>query len=387
VFLVGIVGVPWQDIATEETLDDPTALEYLSADEISWQGLWDVILGEPDASPPVLPSDPFMRAQIEPRETGAANPRVPSIAIEAPRDGAGGNPINGHEYNININDYLQYACIFPLSEPRSCLDVPPGVGCDCKETQVIGQRPLCDGTTQLYAKAYPGMRFLQLLRDYGTNSIVASICPKNAVGSSTDPSYGYNPAMAALIDRIQPSRGSGSCLPSDVPIDDEGRLLCRLVEVRRPPRPTACVGSPGRADPAPELADSVLRHMRDLDLCGSDGSLCDTLSLCEILPAQGEALANCLNASDADLGNVPGADPTSFGYCYIDTMTDTDGDGVVECEAGGPLDDCIGNPEVVADCPATQRRLVRLVGPPDPTSPLPWPGSTVFIACWGPASW
>ena len=36
-----------------------------------------------------------------------------------------------------------------------------------------------DGGTEVYAKAYPGTRFMHLLRDYGANSIVASICPKN----------------------------------------------------------------------------------------------------------------------------------------------------------------------------------------------------------------
>src|SRR5690606_13665243 len=31
VFLAGIVGVPWQDIATEASLDDPERLEYMTA--------------------------------------------------------------------------------------------------------------------------------------------------------------------------------------------------------------------------------------------------------------------------------------------------------------------------------------------------------------------
>ncbi|HET9930116.1 MAG TPA: hypothetical protein VFQ35_05505, partial [Polyangiaceae bacterium] len=35
VFLAGIVGVPWQDLATPETLNDPARLEYLTAGELA----------------------------------------------------------------------------------------------------------------------------------------------------------------------------------------------------------------------------------------------------------------------------------------------------------------------------------------------------------------
>ena len=35
VFLAGILGVPWQDIATPATLKDPARLEYLTAADLS----------------------------------------------------------------------------------------------------------------------------------------------------------------------------------------------------------------------------------------------------------------------------------------------------------------------------------------------------------------
>jgi hypothetical protein len=365
------VGVPWQDIATEETLNDRVSLEYLSAEEISQRGLWDVILGEPEQSPPVPPSDPFMLEQIQPRPEGAANPRVPSIAIEAPRDGSGGNAINGHEYNILNNGDLQYACIFPLSQPKECMNVPAGVGCDCKQTIDIGQRPLCDGTTQTYAKAYPGNRFLRVLRDYGANSIVASICPKNTTGSATDPAYGYNPAMSAIVDRLKEAL-QGSCLRRQLATDDQGQILCQVIEVTRPSDVAPCSGNLGRAEPQPEVASAVLQRMRSLDMCGAAANPCEGFSLCRLLPVADENLDNCQNADDASL--------VGAGYCYIDAMTDTNDDGVVQCQVAGDPD-CIGNPAVVANCPVSERRLLRFSNPPGAPVPLPFPNSTLFVAC------
>jgi hypothetical protein len=71
-------------------------------------------------------------------------------------------------------------------------------------------KPLCNppgggpaGTVQYFAKAHPGLRHLAVLRGYGKNAIVASICPKNATGTLADPAFGYNPAMNVLIERFR----------------------------------------------------------------------------------------------------------------------------------------------------------------------------------------
>ena len=374
VFLAGIIGVPWQDIATDDTLNDPTRLKYLTATEISNLGYWNDILGMPDGSPPVPAADPFMIESIEPRS--GTNPRT-GISIDPPSPGAGGNPINGHEYTILNNGDLQYACIFPLQQSKVCENVPPGVGCDCKATPEVVDRPLCDDLTQRYAKAYPGTRFLQVLHDYGANSIVASVCPKNAGGgniATTDPSFGYNPAVAAIIDRLKEAL-QGACLPRELATDDEGQVLCQVIEVTRLPNPSQCLGAPGRGEVEPDVAQAILVRMRDLGLCGSDAAAdCDQFSLCKLLPADDDE--NCLNAPDAEV--------TSYGYCYIDAMTDRNDDGQIQCQ--NPNDpDCLGNPDLVADCPAPQRRLLRLVSPSDADVPLPADNSTVFIACQGEA--
>jgi hypothetical protein len=63
-------------------------------------------------------------------------------------------------------------------------------------------RPLCQppasgaaATTQYYGKAYPGTRILQVLRDFGDNSVVSSICPKG--------DHGYVPAVEVIIDTLK----------------------------------------------------------------------------------------------------------------------------------------------------------------------------------------
>src|SRR5690606_16408291 len=83
IFFAGIIGVPWQDIATDESRDDPTTLKYLSAEELAQYdesidgNRWDLILGKPGLSndepacwsaeppetcglKPVPPKDPMM---------------------------------------------------------------------------------------------------------------------------------------------------------------------------------------------------------------------------------------------------------------------------------------------------------------------------------------
>jgi hypothetical protein len=103
------------------------------------------------------------------------------------------------------NNELQYACIFPLPAPRNCED-PLQPSCDC--TDPANDNPLCADnpmgvgkTLQVNAKAYPGLRHLQLLRSLGGRGVVGSVCPPqlsdpNALG------FGYRAAFAAVGDGI-----------------------------------------------------------------------------------------------------------------------------------------------------------------------------------------
>jgi hypothetical protein len=250
----------------------------------------------------------------------------------------------------------------------------------------VFDRPLCNDTTQEYAKAYPGTRFLQVLRDYGANSIIASICPKNPTcANPAGINCGYNPAVAAIIDRLKDAL-HGACLPRQLPSDSDGSVVCRVVEVSRQPSPAPCsAGLPGRTRVDDAVRDEILDKLRDLAMCGGRGVPCSDYSLCQLTPAArsvGErAYQECLNAPEADI-------QTATGYCYIDAMTDRNGDGVVNCtsecyQTGAGDCDCVGNPDIVSGCDAFQRRLLRFVRPPNTEPPLPWPNSTLFVACGG----
>jgi len=382
VFLAGIVGVPWQDIATDASLEDPDVLEFL---QITYDpnnpgatlaDRWDAILGEPDIYMP--PLDPFMIESVDPRDgLGLSNPIV-GLAPQPTTAAVDVTNINGHEYTIAERDDLQYACIFELDTPRDCASATGG--CDCKTVDASNptDKPLCQepgtndsSSTQHYAKAYPGIRFLEVLKEYGMNSIVASVCPKITDSArSQEPAYGYSPAMKAIVDRLKEKLHS-ACLPRSLPVRDDGTLACQIVEATNPSFDVNC-GGPGRGEVDPALDDVVRRKLEESARCGDgEGQIpCGDMTLCRVKPAKDRGA--CLN--DVDLGAGPLA-----GYCYIDAMQDRDDDGQVDCEYQGDPD-CIGNPDLVAACEASQRRILRIVSVGvDPQ--VPYPTSVLFVAC------
>ncbi len=239
VYFTGIVGVPWQDVATPESLDDPATFEYLTAEEIAAETVevdgemvsrWEVMLGSPGLAAstrrcqedpstpgcgeaPTPPLDPFMISSVAPREFGAKNPISGDAIVDFNSQDPRANHINGHEANHQVsdplrypdggpaNDDLQYACTFELETPKADCSADD-LSCDCG-AEPLRNRSLCQppeggpaGTTQYYAKAYPGTRILEVLRDYGRNSVVNSICPKA-------PAEGYTPALTATVARMK----------------------------------------------------------------------------------------------------------------------------------------------------------------------------------------
>jgi hypothetical protein len=226
VFLAGIIGVPWQAISTDKDpsgrlIGSPDILRLKTYAELTQTGVWEQILGKPGLA---------WRAETDfvPEIPGSPGvpPALPQMveSTDFPRPGVDvGNPINGRDFDTmqgtatqtgappTAND-LQYACTFPLPAPRDCAALDPKTdNCDCYSG--VLDRPLCEqtpgvtpaGTTQYWAKAYPGLRQLQVLRELGiqtTNSIVASICARNTTDPNK-PDFGYRPAMAAIIERLQ----------------------------------------------------------------------------------------------------------------------------------------------------------------------------------------
>jgi hypothetical protein len=197
VYFAAIVGVPWQDLAVDST--DLTK-GYLTAKQITDGHVWDKILGDP-ANPagPVAPSDPHMIESIAPRNGLAGTNGAPRA-----------DAIHGHEWDpsqdMPANADLQYACVFDLSAPKTCTSA---ADCDCA-SPAMSKNPVCQdlatgaySTKQTRAKAYPGIRELQVMKGLGDQAIVASICPAN----TTDPmraDFGYRPVIAAIVNRLRP---------------------------------------------------------------------------------------------------------------------------------------------------------------------------------------
>jgi hypothetical protein len=135
-------------------------------------------------------------------------PITPSNSTD-PRE----NPINGHEQNVPDLDDLQYSCTFQLPEPRVCANGENGCNCSADmagdfETVKAANSSICQppsggpaGTTQYYAKAYPGARELRLVQLLGARAVPASICPLT-LADATSPDYAYEPAFNALAARL-----------------------------------------------------------------------------------------------------------------------------------------------------------------------------------------
>jgi hypothetical protein len=352
VFLIGIVGVPWQDIATRESLNDPTRLDYQRADHIPW----DWIVG--DVNQRVLPVDPLMIEQPEPRS--GINPALQAPLAPATSLNPEENPINGHEYvalsrsaipgQVEPPD-LQYACIFDLEPDRDCS--ADNSDCDCRPSELSANKPLCQppgggpaGTIQYWGKAYPSLRQLQVLKDVGENGVVVSICPK--IIDATHDDYLFSPAFEPIIVRTKPV-GHAVCLPGPLPTDtsapDFGAVTCDLVEVEVAPACDGCDASRGRSDLAPTdpLVTAARAKLAELGRCRAP---CADACVCRIEQLTGEALRSC----QAGTGTAPG-------FCYVDPALG------------------IGSPAATVGCPDEPRALLVFGARP--------PSAVTMLSCTG----
>ena len=365
VFLAGIVGMPWQDIATDDSLTSPTTLNYLTAAELTSKGRWAQLLGDPSASPPVPPSDPFMIETTDPRQ--GMNPNVPFSIQPASSTNPTANPINGHEHNVPNLDDLQYACTFKLGTPKVC--AAGDLACDCSPAGSSGDTseitaensPLCQppgggapGTTQYYAKAYPGSRELSVLKGFGGNAILASICPKvtTSANPSSDPNYGYNPAVTAIVGRVKQALRP-KCLPRslDTSGSPTGQIACQIVEAQKAGK--CDCGQPGRSPADPGVVPAVFKQLQASGACGtaSGQTPCDATGfcMCQINQEAGADLAAC-QANQA---------PSVPGFCYINDP----------------------NSPALANCASNQKQLLRFVG--DGSTLTPARGASTFLTCSG----
>ncbi|MFO0757558.1 MAG: hypothetical protein U0359_13765 [Byssovorax sp.] len=366
VFLAGIVGVPWQDVARRNKDGDPDLLHGLDKDGNEVGGFqtvselmlknprgrsgWDEILGDPAHG--IEPVDPFMRESRDPRK--GQNPATGDPIIDPSAPLSEVNGVNGREYDTskNSNGDLQYACRFKLPEPRNCADG----ACDC---DAEAKNPLCLddqgnlGETQRYAKAYPGLRELGVLKGAGDQGIVASVC----AAQMDDPgkaNYGYHPAIQAIVERLK-SRLNGPCLPRQLHPDGQGQVSCLLIEARKTaPGECSCDAPAVKARHDPLLPD----HQPAVDQAKNDPAAAGAgwNCFCEIEPVAGDALLAC--QTDASRNPTTADGKPVDGWCYVDATT--------------------GNPDLIESCSATEPQKLRFVGEGEPLD-----NSTVFITCSG----
>jgi hypothetical protein len=362
IFLVGVVGVPWQDIARDPTdlaKGFKDAYELLNKDE-NGMNAWDLILGEPSQYVP--PKDPHMIESIEPRS--GSNPVT--------GDGIGpvGSPtpssINGGEWTIKDRDDLQYACAFLLDAPRDCSD-PANVACDCKDP--ANDNPLCaedpskpgSRTLQVKAKAYPSVRELEVLRGMGAQAITASVCPAN-VTSPGQPEFAYRPVVSAILERLQDFVGHSSCIQQALPIEESGRLACRLIEARAVPD-DSCSCDASRARSAIPAGDSSLVTGIKADPGAEPLGLNCFCELEQVAntDAQGGS-TGALNACQQQIADFPvdASGEIVNGWCYVDATTTPS----------------TGNPELVKACPDTAKRTLRFLGKGAPED-----GARLYLTC------
>jgi hypothetical protein len=272
---------------------------------------------------------------------------------------------------------LQYACTFPLAPTRDCASTTGDCACS-GDAGASPDSPLCQnpdtgtyGTTQFADGAFPGLRYLEVLREYGTNSLLASACPK--ITDPTLPGHGYAPAFDALVDQMAWHFIDSGCLSRRLQTGKHGFVGCRFVEATRPELDVHC-DTLGRSPVAAEIIHVARKQLQQLGRCSSgDGPAnCSQMRLCMLEPADDQEL--CRNAADDELGDAP-----LGGYCYIDATQDLDGDGAVNCTALGDPD-CLGNPELVSECTPTRRRRLRFVSQ-GIEPPVPHPQADVFVAC------
>ncbi|MEO7035711.1 MAG: hypothetical protein ABI548_17395, partial [Polyangiaceae bacterium] len=222
-------------------------------------------------------------------------------------------------------------------------------------------------TTQVSAKAYPGSRELQVLKDLGPNAIVASICPK--VSDQTNPDYGYNPAVGAIIERLKVAL-QGKCLPRPLQTDTVptsptyGQVLCKVIEAQK----SGCdckVG--GRAVADASILPAMQAQLEKAGDCTRDGKdrrpACSTWCGCEITQLTGDDRAAC----QADRGQKPG-------YCYVDPSAESTASAADKPAVAALLN----------KCPTTEQQLLKFVNA-SATVKTPAQDAVAIIACLGAA--
>jgi hypothetical protein len=157
-------------------------------------------------------------------------------------------------------DY-EYACTFDLPQPKDCTAAANAKACDCAGAS--DGPPLCatpTSTTQVKGKAYPTIRELRVAKGLGNQAVVASLCAKVVTGSVSDPAFGYNPAMQAIVNRLKAALAQ-QCLPEKLTPSAGGGVPCLVLAVY-----------PSQTDQAAGCHDPGMCNPADPTTCGCAAS-------------------------------------------------------------------------------------------------------------------
>jgi hypothetical protein len=222
----------------------------------------------------------------------------------ATRGDVGTDPVHGREWDTAGND-LQYACTFELPTARTC--TAQDTSCDCA---AMGTNPpLCGATLgqQVRAKAYPTVREFMAVRALGDQGVIASLCPISLKVDKQDPTYGYNPAVKAIVDRLKNALTT-QCLPQKLTRDTTTNEVPCLVLAQLGQESDSCAKA-GLPEPDPAIKSKFIESQKAASGDPKDGGVdLSKLPVCQLPQLTVAAGATC--ASDS-----------KEGWCYVENSS------------------------------------------------------------------
>ena len=297
VFFAAIAGVPHQLLHF-----DPASPKNSRLTEADWTKM----LGADPARHDLSGIDPHMRESADPR---------PGLAAPGAADNA--DPVHGREWTSGGKS-LQYACTFdlPLAMQKDCQTSPET--CDCSPDPSTGVRPdvpLCDArdrNRQIRAKAYPGVRHLEVAKALGGTGIVSSICPMDTGNPARDNlRYGYRPAAKTIVDTLG-ARLRSACFPRKLKAEEGKTPPCVVLFEHDTPGDESVCDHPDQGFSRvkdPEVLEPFYR--RQIAEGKANARSFPVCRVQALVPAQG---ASCETAEEA-------------GWCYVSGATALEASG------------------------------------------------------------
>jgi hypothetical protein len=184
----------------------------------------------------------------------------------------------------------------------------------------------------------------------------------NTAGAATSNGESTGAAGGPANVFVDGLRAREGCLPRSLPVaataSDEleaGQVRCAVAFVTFPDQGCACAATQNLKPASVTFAEAISSNLTNSGLCDGTTSIdCGRMCACELLQSSGAALTQY----QTDATPIDQLPP---GFCYVDAL------------AVPPL----GDPALVATCPADSRRGLRILGPA-PVAPAPW----MYVGCW-----